>query len=134
MKPCPLLDRIDIQIQVDPVSYHQLEQGDEEESSIHIKKRVNDARKIQLDRYNRKNIFFNSQLDARQMSVYCNLDQMGKDLLKKAFTYLKLSARAYNRILKVSRTIADLDAQENITVTHIAEEVQYRSLDRKFWG
>lgn len=130
----PLLDRIDIQIQVDPVSYHQLEQGVEEESSIHIKKRVNDARKIQLDRYNSKNIFFNSQLDARQMSVYCNLDQMGKDLLKKAFTYLKLSARAYNRILKVARTIADLDAQENITVTHIAEAIQYRSLDRKFWG
>ncbi len=130
----PLLDRIDIHIEVTPVKYTELQNKDiKEESSEEIRERVDLARSIQLNRYKKDNIFSNSQLTSRHLDKYCKVDDEGKILLKQAFKSLGLSARAYNRILKLSRTIADLDKKEIIECKHIAEAIQYRSLDRKFW-
>lgn len=130
----PLLDRIDIQVEVSPVKYKYLEQGNKEESSSQIKERVNNARKIQLARYKDEGIYSNSQLTPKMLNKYCNLGKEEKVLLEQAFNSLGLSARAHGRILKVARTIADLDSKENIDVSHIAEAIQYRSLDRKYWN
>ena len=99
-----------------------------------IKKRVNKARKIQLERYKSNKILSNSELTPKLIEKYCTLDSKGKLILENAFNKLKLSARAYGRILKVARTIADLDESENIEVKHIAEAIQYRSIDRKYWS
>ena len=129
----PLLDRIDIQIEVSPVKYEKLENDEIPESSEEIKKRVNKARKIQLDRYKEENIYSNSMLNPKLISKYCKLDKESKDLLETAFEKMGLSARAYGRILKVARTIADLDNSEQIQKGHIAEAIQYRSLDKKYW-
>lgn len=130
----PLLDRIDLHIEVSPVKYEDLNNTDyiEEPSSI-IRKRVNIAREIQNERYKNEKIFSNSQLSAKLISKYCKVDKSGKQLLESAFKKLGFSARAYNRILKVARTIADLDGKEVICLDHIAEAIQYRNLDRKFW-
>lgn len=130
----PLLDRIDICIEVSPVKYDKLESSEEIESSKVIKERVDKARKIQLERYKKHKILSNSELTPKLIEQYCKLDKAGKKILENAFDKLKLSARAYTRILKVARTIADLDESENITVMHIAEAIQYRSIDRKYWG
>ena len=130
----PLLDRIDIHIEVTPVKYNKLESSTPSESSQDIKIRVNNARKIQSDRYNGLNIFSNSELTPKLINKYCKLDSQSKALMENAFSKLNLSARAYTRILKVARTIADLDSSENILSHHIAEAIQYRSLDRKYWG
>lgn len=130
----PLLDRIDIQIEVEGVKYNKLNNNNTPESSIDIQKRVNNARKIQLERYKNYNIFSNSELTPVLMEKYCKLDDKSNKLLEKAFERLNLSARAYNRILKVARTIADLDGTSNIESKHIAEAIQYRNLDRKYWG
>lgn len=129
----PLLDRIDIQVEVSPVKYGKLESVSKEECSEQIRKRVNAARKIQLERYKADGIYSNSQLTPKLINKYCKLDNPSKKLLQKAFENLGLSARAHGRILKVARTIADLDKKENIEVTHIAEAIQYRSLDKKYW-
>lgn len=130
----PLLDRIDICTEVSPVKYKKLDCSDKIETSEEIKKRVDKARKIQLERYKNKGIFSNSELTPKLIEEYCILDSKGKRILENAFNKLKLSARAYGRILKVARTIADLDDSKNIQVKHIAEAIQYRSIDRKYWG
>lgn len=129
----PLLDRIDIQIEVSPVKYEKLENEEKPESSEEIKQRVNKARKIQQERYKENGIYSNSELTPKLVNKYCKLDKEGKLILQNAFEKLGLSARAYGRILKVSRTIADLAESENIKVEHIAEAIQYRSLDKKYW-
>ena len=130
----PLLDRIDIHIEVNSVKYNKLEDSKKVETSESIRKRVNMARKKQNDRYKNYNIFSNSELAPNMIEKFCKLDQGGKKILKSAFERLGLSARAYGRILKVARTIADLEDSEMILEKHVAEAIQYRSLDRKYWG
>lgn len=130
----PLLDRIDIQIEVVPVKYNKLESEELVENSKDIKVRVDTARKIQHDRYISEKIFSNSQLTPKLIEKYCKLDKKSKELLQIAFNKLGLSARAYGRILKVARTIADLDGENNIKQEHITEAIQYRSLDKKYWN
>ncbi len=129
----PLLDRIDIHIEVPAVQYDELSGQPTGESSKIIRSRINLSRKKQLNRFNNTNIFSNSQMIPKQIRKYCTLDNDGQQLLKMAMDKMGLSARAYDRILKVSRTIADLDNSEKIEAAHISEAVQYRSLDRKFW-
>ena len=130
----PLLDRIDICTEVSPVEYKKLERVEEVESSETIKKRVDNARKIQNDRYKENKIFSNAELTPKLIEKYCKLNSRSKEILEKAFNSLNLSARAYGRILKVARTIADLDESKNINENHIAEAIQYRSIDKKYWG
>ena len=126
----PILDRIDIQIQVPNIKFEKLETKGGEKSE-EIRKRVNRARLIQLERYKNYNIYSNSELTPKLIEEVCKLDNKSKLILKKSFESLNLSARAYSRILKVARTIADLDNFENIKSTHIIEAIQYRSLDKK---
>ncbi len=128
----PLLDRIDLHIEIKPVKFDDITSKSEQEGSIEIKSRINKARDIQLERYNNEGILFNSQLKPKHINKYCNIGKKEKELLKVAFEKFNLSARAYNRILKVSRTIADLDQSEDIMEKHIAEAIQHRSLDRKY--
>ncbi len=130
----PLIDRIDLHIQVAPVEYSQLTDERREESSAKIRERVNRARKMQLERYKNIGIFNNANLDSQNLNEFCHLGDTEKAMLELAFNRLGLSARAYGRIIKVARTIADLAGEENINVNHIAEAVQYRSLDRKYLG
>ncbi|MBQ9757127.1 MAG: YifB family Mg chelatase-like AAA ATPase [Clostridia bacterium] len=130
----PLLDRIDLHIEVPSVKYDELETKEKGESSEEIKKRVDRARKIQTERYKGLGIFANSQLTPELMSKYCVLGEEANELLKQAFEALGMSARAHNRILKVARTIADLAESENIEAEHIAETIQYRALDKKFFN
>lgn len=129
----PLLDRIDIQIEVTPVKYQKIASDERIETSETIKQRVDNARKIQLERYKGHGIFSNSELTPSLSNIYCKLDLKSKEIVQNAFERLGLSARGYERILKVARTIADLDEKENIEAKHIAEAIQYRSLDRKYW-
>lgn len=129
----PLLDRIDIQIEVGSVEYTDLSNAEKGETSAEIKKRVNKARQIQRERYKNYKIYSNSQLTAGMLREFCTLDENGDNMLKMAFERLGLSARAHSRILKVARTIADLAGEEKILANHIAEAIQYRSLDRKFF-
>lgn len=129
----PLLDRIDIQAEVASVDYDSLSNTSGGESSADIKKRVNAARAVQAQRYKDLPIYSNSQLNAGQLEKYCPIGEREHKLLKNAFDRLGLSARAYSRILKVARTIADLEGSENINSAHIAEAIQYRSLDRKYF-
>lgn len=128
----PLLDRIDIQVEVSSVKYDNLNSDVKEESSAEIQKRVNKARNIQLKRYEGLGIYSNSELTPSMIQKFCKVDDSGKLILKQAFEKLGLSARAYGRILKVARTIADLDESENILDKHLLEAVQYRSLDKKY--
>ena len=130
----PLLDRIDIHIEVQPVKYEKLDSIGKEETSNEIKKRVNMARSIQKERYKKDRIFSNADLTPKLVEKYCKLEETSKKILKNAFETLGLSARAHGRILKVARTIADLENSEQIKKEHIAEAIQYRSLDRKYWG
>ncbi len=129
----PLLDRIDIQIEVTPVKYQKLDDDSYVETSSQIRERVNKARKIQIERYKNDGIYSNAELTPKLTQKYCRLDGASRNLLQKAFEKLGLSARAYGRILKVSRTIADLDESIDIQQKHIAEAIQYRSLDKKYW-
>ncbi len=130
----PLLDRIDIHIEVNPIKYSQLEQKQKIETSQEIRNRVNQARKIQLNRYQEYHIFSNSELTPSLIEKFCKLNSRCKQILETAFDKLGLSARAYNRILKVARTIADLENSQDIQEIHLAEAIQYRSLDRKYWS
>lgn len=126
----PLLDRIDIHIEVSPVKYDKLDGDEAIESSEEIKKRVDMARKRQEERYKDYGIFSNSELTPSMIDEFCKLDSGSKKIMEKAFEKLGLSARAYGRILKVARTIADLAGKENIEAEHITEAIQYRALDR----
>ena len=128
----PLLDRIDLMVEMPAVGYEDLQSTASGESSTEIKKRVVKAHEIQLLRYKKEGIFFNAQLNAAQVEKYCVLGEAEQKLLKAAFSSMDLSARAYHKILKVARTAADLDGSEEITVRHLAEVLQYRSLDRKY--
>uniref|UniRef100_A0A2B4REP3 Competence protein ComM n=1 Tax=Stylophora pistillata TaxID=50429 RepID=A0A2B4REP3_STYPI len=130
----PLLDRIDIHIEVNPVPFEKLSSTEKAESSADIRKRVIDARAIQNNRFkNDPNLHYNAQMNVRQIRKTCKLDDASTKILKSAMERLNLSARAYDRILKVSRTIADLEASDAIKAQHIGEAIQYRSLDRKEW-
>lgn len=128
----PLIDRIDIYIEVLPIKYEELDNIKKGESSQIIRARVENARRIQLKRYKGLSIYSNSQLKPSMFNKFCLLDEESKELLKKAFERLELSARAYGRVLKVSRTIADLDEKENIEINHLAEALQYRVQHRRF--
>ena len=116
------------------IKYAELNDKLVPESSEKIKERVNNAREIQLHRFRNDNIFSNSQLTAKKINKYCALDNECENILKVAFEKLKLSARAYSRILKVTRTIADLAGSEKIQKSHILEAIQYRSLDKRYFG
>lgn len=129
----PLLDRIDIQVEVTPVKFEKLQNDSKIETSAEIKQRVDKARNIQLNRYKDLDIYSNSQLTPKLIEKYCRLNKKSKDILQKAFDSLGFSARAHGRILKVARTIADLDCKENIEEKHILEAIQYRNLDKKYW-
>ena len=129
----PLLDRIDIHIEVQKVEFEQLAEKRKGESSIEIRNRVLKAREIQAQRYKELDINYNAQMGPKEIEKYCDLDSTCQQLIKNAMEKLNLSARAYDRILKVARTIADLDDAENISPAHISEAIQYRSLDRDFW-
>ncbi len=130
----PLLDRIDIHIEVNPVPFEKLSEKSLSEKSENIRKRVITARKIQAKRFQPyQGIHYNAQLTPKLLREFCSLDEASLVLLKSAMDRLNLSARAYDRILKVSRTIADLDCSEDIQASHIAEAIQYRSLDREDW-
>lgn len=130
----PLLDRIDIHIDVPAVKYKELSSQAKSETSDEIRERVIKARNIQLQRFsNVKHIFNNGDMGTREVRQYCVLDSASSELLKMAMTKLGLSARAYDRILKVSRTIADLESSGNILSQHVSEAIQYRSLDRELW-
>ncbi len=130
----PLLDRIDIHIEVTPVPFEKLSEERRGELSSIIRERVTKARKIQSERFiNLENVHYNAQMGVKQIRTYCKLDADSLQMLKSAMEKLNLSARAYDRILKVARTIADLESSENITGFHISEAIQYRSLDRDGW-
>jgi magnesium chelatase family protein len=126
----PLLDRIDIQIEVKRPKYEKISSREQVETSDQIRERVNKAKAIQIERYKRCKIHSNAELTTKMIAEFCKLDKKGEELLQNAFRKLKLSVRAYERILKVSRTIADLENKENIEFKHIAEAIQYRSLDK----
>jgi magnesium chelatase family protein len=131
----PLLDRIDIHIEVVPVNYDKLSDTKNIENSAAIRERVVRARKIQTERFrNMKGIYSNSQMSSSMQRKYCYIDESGSRLLKTAMDVRGLSARAYDRILKVARTIADLDDSENIKAEHISEAINYRNLDREGWA
>ena len=130
----PLLDRIDIHIEVTPVPFEKLTEDRKGEGSVAIRKRVTAAREIQSERFTTfENVHYNAQMTVKQIRTYCKLSSESMELLKNAMEKLNLSARAYDRILKVARTIADLDAIKDINPNHIAEAIQYRSLDRDGW-
>jgi magnesium chelatase family protein len=130
----PLLDRIDIHIEVTPVPFEKLTEERKAESSVDIRARVTQARELQTERFKTSTVIhYNAQMNVKQIRKHCVLDAPSKQLLKTAMEQLNLSARAYDRILKVSRTIADLQGDISINGTHIAEAIQYRSLDREGW-
>lgn len=130
----PLLDRIDIHIEVTPVPFEKLSEERKSESSFDIRKRVTAAREIQTQRFQDSDkVHYNAQMNTKQIRKYCVLDEASKQLLKTAMERLNLSARAYDRILKVSRTIADIEGVDNINGNHLGEAIQYRSLDREGW-
>ena len=130
----PLLDRIDIHIDVPAVKFKELSSDAPAESSESIRERVVRARRVQLERFHGEKIFSNAQMTPRLIRKYCTIDQASKALLENAITRLGLSARAYDRILKVSRTLSDLEGKPQIESSHVSEAIQYRTLDRNFWA
>jgi len=126
----PLLDRIDIHIEVPSIAYRDLANKLEGTSSAEMRKQVIETRNIQTQRFENEKIMTNSRMNNRQIKKYCKLDESSESLLKQAIDELGLSARAYTRILKVARTIADIENSIEIQVQHISEAIQYRSLDR----
>ena len=130
----PLLDRIDIHIEVTPVPFEKLSDDRKGETSVEIRKRVTAARELQTQRFkDLENVHYNAQMNTKQIREHCKLDEQSLQLLKSAMERLNLSARAYDRILKVARTIADLEFSEKVLGNHISEAIQYRSLDREGW-
>ncbi|WP_430906882.1 YifB family Mg chelatase-like AAA ATPase [Maribacter sp. 2-571] len=130
----PLLDRIDIHVEVTPVPFEKLSEDRKGEESVAIRQRVTAARAVQTARFSGlENVHYNAQMNTKQIREYCPLDDVSKTLLKNAMERLHLSARAYDRILKVARTIADLEHSETVNGDHIGEAIQYRSLDREGW-
>lgn len=129
-----MLDRIDLHIQVEPVEFSDINSNSKEESSESIRNRVLNARKIQYERFKNENFKYNAYMKPRHIKKYCNFNKEGLSLLENAFKNMSLSTRAYMKIVKISRTIADLDSSEGISENHVAEAIQYRTLDRKFWG
>ncbi len=130
----PLLDRFDLHVEVPPVGYSDLNAHEPAENSASIRDRVNAARQVQLDRYTGTRIRTNSQLTPSLLRRHCALSPDAEALMESAFDRLGLSARAYDRLLKVARTIADLDGCEKLRIEHLSEAIQYRSLDRKYWA
>ena len=130
----PLLDRIDIHLEVVPVPFNQLTEMKPGEKSMNVRHRVIEAREIQRLRFSETDIYCNAQMSSKLLHQHCTPDQAGHQLLKNAMEKLGLSARAYDRILKVSRTIADLEGSLSIRADHLGEAIQYRSLDREGWG
>ncbi len=126
----PIMDRIDIHIQVPSLKYSEIDNSKPEESSSEIRKRVNDARKIQIERYKQYGIYCNAHLKGAMIREFCKVDSEGRRILRSAFEKLNLSARAHDRILKVARTIADMEGETLINSKHISEAIQYRILDR----
>ena len=129
----PLLDRIDIQVEVPAVKYAELANETTGEPSVHVQERVEKARHIQQQRFADTTIHANASMESKQIREYCKIDSQAQELLRVAINQLGLSARAYDRILKVARTIADLDRNPHIEAVHVSEAIQYRSLDRSFW-
>ena len=130
-----MLDRIDLQIEITPVPFEEISNTAPGEPSATIRERVIAARRIQEQRYrDEKGIYCNAQMTPKLISKYAALDETSLTMLKTAMARFNLSARAYDRILKVARTIADLDNSENIQFQHIAEAIGYRNLDRESWG
>jgi len=131
----PLLDRIDLHVEVTPVPFRELSKIRKAEKSSEVRKRVITARKIQEERFkDKEGVYANAQMSSKMLREHCIIDEQGQELLKMAMEKLGLSARAYDRILKVSRTIADLDGSQDINNDHLSEAIQYRSLDRDGWG
>lgn len=130
----PLLDRIDIHVEVQKVEFEQLADRRKGEDSLAIRERVMKAREAQNERYQDLEISYNAQMGPKEIERFCELDEVSRNLIKSAMDKLSLSARAYDRILKVARTIADLEGTSEIRSDHIAEAIQYRSLDREFWN
>jgi magnesium chelatase family protein len=132
----PLLDRIDIHIEVPAVQYKELRGGSAAEGSSEIRARVLMARERQQQRFRKfgEKIYSNAQMTTRQIRVYCELGPDAERLLERAMQQQGLTARAHDRILKVARTIADLEGAENLSVAHLAEAIQYRTLDRSYWA
>ena len=129
----PLLDRVDIHLNVPRLNYDELSGKRKGDPSEVIRGRVNRARKIQEKRHKKDGVTFNAHLESRELEKYCTLDKDGEELLKMAILELGISARAYDKILKIARTIADLEEKETIEASHISEAISYRSLDRDFW-
>jgi magnesium chelatase family protein len=131
----PLLDRIDLHVEVTPVAFDELSTLQSAEKSETIRSRVIKARDIQANRFSiRDAVYANAQMSSKMLKEICFIDENSKKMLKSAMEKLNLSARAYDRIIKVSRTIADLDNSNNIKTEHLAEAIHYRSLDREHWG
>jgi len=131
----PLLDRIDLHVEVTPVSFNELSAQSRSEPSASVRERVIKARARQEERFEAEaDTYCNAQMSSRKLKEICVISQVGANLLRTAMERLNLSARAYDRILKVSRTIADLENSEEIRPEHLAEAIQYRSLDREGWA
>lgn len=130
----PLLDRFDIHVEVPPVPFEELRRKEQSESSADIKKRVDRARAVQQERFKNSKTTCNAKINAAEFERFCLIDKEAEQTLRQAFEALGLTARAYDRVLKVSRTIADLDQSDMIRSDHVLEAVQYRSLDRKYWN
>lgn len=129
------MDRIDLHVEVTPVSFNELSSERKSESSNAIRERVITARKMQEERFkDRPGLYANAQMEPQMVQEICVINDVGKNLLKRAMQKLNLSARAYDRIIKVSRTIADLAGSEEIKTEHLAEAIQFRSLDREDWA
>ena len=125
------MDRIDIHIEVPAIKFNEISSDTQGEPSLNIRERVTGARTIQQERFKSDGIYANAQMKPRHIRKYCRIDEACTSLMEAAMNKLGLSARAYNRILKVSRTIADIEGSEQIASHHISEAIQYRSLDRK---
>ena len=129
----PLLDRIDLHIQVPAVKYKELAQDEKSEESAVIRERILSARQLQIKRLEAFGIYCNAQMTPRTLRRFCKLDSESQKQMENAITRIGLSARAYDRILRVSRTIADLEKSEKIQAGHVSEAIQYRTLDRTYW-
>ena len=130
----PMLDRLDIHVEVPPVDFDSLQSNGKEETSAQIRERVNKAREIQNKRYKGSGITCNARLTPAMLKKYCKMTAQAENSLKMVFDRMGMSGRAYDRILKVARTVADLDGAEIIDTEHILQAIQFRSLDRKYWG